>query len=371
MSDMNAKINWLAEFKNEETEKSFFESDRPTFIKHIKMLLVIAGVLYMLFIIPDSLLISDPTVFSLILANRLAVVVMVALLYKKIGDIRRSGVIYWLVTLCEIIIAVSFCAVFYQYENPDFLIQTFGLMIIIIVIYLAPNRWILKNVAAIVSYLAFFGITIVFMKGIPFAKFSAGLVYTLLVMFFSSLSSFNINHFKRIAYFNNKRLEYLSNTDPLTGTFNRKKFNAEMERYLASGDKQPEQAALIMFDIDDFKEINDRHGHLMGDRVITELAGIVKANIRGKDMLFRWGGEEFIILIENGDNKRAVVVAEKLRKIIGEHLFQGFLRVTCSFGVVADRSAYSVDEILAKGDKFLYMAKSDGKNNVKGRENLS
>lgn len=363
---LDAEINCLAEFKEKKTEEDYYESERESFIKHMKMFLVIAGILYFLFIIPDYFLIHDAGVFSQILANRLIIVFLMAVLYKKIGEINNKTVVYLLITVCEIIVSISFCAVFYQYENPDFLIQTFGLMIIVIIVYIAPNRWIYKNIVALAGYLAFFLISFFSLDGMIAAQSSAALVYALLVILFSSLNSFSINRFKRIAYMNNLKLELLSNTDPLTGIFNRKMFNTEMERYMRMHHEQA--FSMIILDIDDFKDINDNLGHLAGDRVIVELADTIRQNIRENDMLFRWGGEEFIVFLEDCDKKQAFLVAEKLRKIIEEMLFQGSIHITCSFGVVTDRKASSVDELLARGDTYLYMAKAKGKNTVIGYE---
>ena len=363
---MNAELNWLAEFKDNNAEEKYFNSDRESFIKHIKMFLVVAGVLYFLFIIPDYFLIRDAATFLKILINRLVIAFLMVMLYKKIGSIQNNSIIYGLITLCEIVIASSFCVVFYQYENPNFLIQTFGLIMIVLVVFAAPNRWIYKNIVAVVLYLVFFTLSFFYFKDIEAAEQSAALVYALLTIIFSSLNSYNINHFKRIAFINNKTLEILSNTDPLTGIFNRAKFNREMEGYTHMFDEPETRAfSLIIFDIDNFKDVNDNLGHLTGDRVIIELADIVKENIRENDMLFRWGGEEFIVLLKDCGKNQAMLVAEKLREIIDSRMFQGSLHITCSFGVVTDNRPCSLDDILAKGDKYLYMAKADGKNNVK------
>ncbi|MFZ5974492.1 MAG: diguanylate cyclase [Bacillota bacterium] len=362
---MDAELSYLAEFKDKQIEEKYFENNRKSFIKRIKMFLVIAGILYFSFIIPDWFLIHDASLFSQILANRLVIAFLMAVLYKKIGDITSKSTLCLVITVCEIIVSVSFCAIFYQYENPDFLIQAFGLMMIIIIVFVVPNRWIYKNIVALVSFAAFFSLSFFSLKDIEIGELSAAIVYILLVILFSSLNAFSIDHFKRYAYFNNKALELLSNTDPLTGIFNRAKFNAEMEKYMHAHDAESKRFSLIIFDIDDFKEINDHLGHLTGDKVIIELVDTVKQNIRENDMLYRWGGEEFIVFLKDNDTKQAFQVAEKLRKIIEGRMFLGFLHITCSFGVVADMKASSADEILAMGDKYLYMAKAEGKNIVK------
>jgi diguanylate cyclase (GGDEF)-like protein len=319
-----------------------------------------------LFIIPDYFLIHDATTFSQILANRLVMSFMAALLYKVIGTIENRAVLCGLITFYEAIIALSFCVIFGQYENPDFLIQTFGLIIIVLIVFTAPNRWIYKNIVTLCLYLVFFTISFLYLEAVAAAERSAALAYALLTILLSSWNSYSINRFKRIAYTNNKALEFLSNTDPLTGTFNRAKFNTEMEGHLHTYDEMQQiPYSLIIFDIDNFKNVNDNMGHLTGDKVIIELADMVKDNIRENDMLFRWGGEEFIVLLKDCGKDQAIMVAEKLRRIIENRRFQGSLHITCSFGVVSDNKRCSLDDILSRGDKYLYMAKEAGKNRVK------
>lgn len=363
---MNSEINWLGELRDRDAEAGFFESETGVFVKHAKMFLAIAGILYFLFIIPDYFLIKNAGHFSKIFANRVIVVLLNAFLFSRIDGIKNKSVLYGLLTLYEIMIMVSFCVVFYLYENPNFLIQTFGLIICVIIIFVAPNRWMYKNIVALVTYLVFFLLSALYMPDIRGSEFSAGLVYSMLALIFSSLNSFLINQFKRIAYVKIKALELLSNTDPLTGIFNRAKFNSELETYIRAYSAQdPGVISLIIFDIDDFKEINDQYGHLVGDRVLQELADTVKLNIRENDLLFRWGGEEFVVLLKETDKDQAMIVAEKLRKIIDGRLFQGSIHITCSFGVVTGDRVCSVDEFLGRGDKHLYMAKANGKNIVK------
>ena len=113
-ANIKTELNWFAEFKDKNTEEKYFNSEREPFIKRTKMFLVIAGVLYFLFIIPDYFLIHDATTFSQILANRLVMSFMAVLLYKVIGTIENRAVLCGLITFYEAIIALSFCVIFGQ-----------------------------------------------------------------------------------------------------------------------------------------------------------------------------------------------------------------------------------------------------------------
>lgn len=115
-----------------------------------------------------------------------------------------------------------------------------------------------------------------------------------------------------------------------------------------------------MFDIDNFKLVNDTHGHLIGDEVLREMAIYLLKNIREQDLPVRWAGEEFLILLPETSIEGAKTVAEKLRSVFDSNLFSRLnLKVTVSFGI-----AYENNEMILKADKALYSSKRSGKNRV-------
>jgi diguanylate cyclase (GGDEF)-like protein len=116
-----------------------------------------------------------------------------------------------------------------------------------------------------------------------------------------------------------------------------------------------------MLDIDHFKEVNDRFGHEAGDRVLKELTEMIRKRIRTSDLLARWGGEEFMILMVNTNLPPAATLAEDLLQQLQAGTFSGIGRVTASFGVAAHRAGESVDELLTRVDNLLYRAKRGGR----------
>ncbi|MGD9676834.1 MAG: diguanylate cyclase [Vulcanibacillus sp.] len=166
---------------------------------------------------------------------------------------------------------------------------------------------------------------------------------------------------------NSNRIEELIVTDTLTNAYNRKKFYEIIEAEIKRKDRYENNITLIMYDIDRFKKINDEFGHNSGDIVLKELTKLVKGNIRETDYLFRWGGEEFIIILFQTKLSEAVEVAEKLRRIIENFHFsvEGLNKVTVSFGVAEYRSEQSVDDLVNNADQLLYEAKRAGRNQVK------
>lgn len=160
-------------------------------------------------------------------------------------------------------------------------------------------------------------------------------------------------------------LRKAATTDRLTGTLNRQHFENLLSLQIARSETDGSPLSLILFDVDDFKAVNDTHGHLAGDRVLVSVCDVVRSHIRQQDYFGRWGGEEFTLLIlGNGDSAR--MVAEKLRSMIAEvdHGVPG--RVTVSLGLATFRKGDHVEDLVRRADEKLYQAKRGGKNRVEG-----
>ena len=176
--------------------------------------------------------------------------------------------------------------------------------------------------------------------------------------------SYNFNELLAIAERLIKEKDYLASTDSLTGAYNRYKFTqlfaVELQHELRYGGG----LALIIFDIDHFKHVNDEFGHKAGDMVLKEITQLAHGLIRATDVMTRWGGEEFMILVPRDGREAAVTLAEKLRGAIEGHPFPGVSKVTASFGVGAYMPGDTLDSLCARVDKALYRAKHEGRNRV-------
>ena len=127
--------------------------------------------------------------------------------------------------------------------------------------------------------------------------------------------------------------------------------------------------ACVMLDLDHFKEINDTHGHALGDLVLREVAGILRQHIRKSDIAVRYGGEEFVLLLFSNNAEGARVVAERIRRDIEGHVFtagETTFRVTTSIGLCSfpDAGVVSSDDLMKRADAALYQAKEAGRNVV-------
>ena len=156
----------------------------------------------------------------------------------------------------------------------------------------------------------------------------------------------------------------ISELDDLTNIANRRSFDERLDNSISDAMLKNAKFSLIMFDIDRFKEINDTLGHQAGDAVLSELAFLIKENIRKDDFFARFGGEEFMIISKNIGVRGAVELAEKLRLKIETYGFSLKINVKCSFGVTGYKRNDTAESIVKRADEALYKAKENGRNRV-------
>lgn len=168
-----------------------------------------------------------------------------------------------------------------------------------------------------------------------------------------------------------RRIEDMAVTDKLTGLLNRQALDLLIERLSADLRRRPEPVALMLADIDDFKAINDRHGHLAGDRVLQAVAGLLKQRLRASDIAARWGGEEFLLVVKDCGPQDALRLAEALRAQVAQARIEvqggAVVPVTISIGLAQFHVDEPVDQAIGRADAGLYEAKRAGRNQVRVR----
>jgi len=163
-----------------------------------------------------------------------------------------------------------------------------------------------------------------------------------------------------------KELEENSKLDALTKVFNRKALDSYLQEVTHKGELQHELHLLIL-DIDDFKQINDEYGHVVGDKVLIFLANILRKTLRDGDKIFRYGGEEFIIILNRIDMQKCKEIAKRIVEIISANklLYKGeAINVTVSIGATRYHKGDTPDMLIARADKALYKSKHNGKNQM-------
>ena len=161
-----------------------------------------------------------------------------------------------------------------------------------------------------------------------------------------------------------ERLEHLATIDPLTGVKNRRSMDEELDAAAANAERSGLPYALVMLDIDHFKKINDVYGHGVGDNVLTDLVALIEHNTRKSDQLFRYGGEEFVLLLPGVDGSSLQTVMNNLQQVLRKHLKYPGGPVTSSFGVALLGHGERVESWLARADEALYQAKEAGRDRI-------
>ncbi len=191
-----------------------------------------------------------------------------------------------------------------------------------------------------------------------FMNLFVSLIITLLVVL---IIIYTINIYQR-------QLEQLAEEDSLTGLANRRKFNEEFEHmYNLYKRRNLKKLSLVFMDMDDFKKVNDSFGHLIGDKVLIRLGVILKQQLRKTDVVSRWGGEEFAILLVDTDKDEVFKIADKLRVSIKEDKILNEILdtpITVSLGLSELTSGDSQDGLIGKVDDALYKAKGSGKDKI-------
>ncbi|CAN5550925.1 hypothetical protein BH09CHL1_BH09CHL1_22780 [soil metagenome] len=165
-------------------------------------------------------------------------------------------------------------------------------------------------------------------------------------------------------------LEQQATEDSLTGIGNRRYFDANLERELSRASEFQRSISVAFADIDNFKEINDRHSHRIGDEVLVAVAAIIRERLRNSYVYARYGGEEFAFILPEADSKHAGELAETVRSAIEQHDWESIangLTVTLSIGLITRVGSVTPEQVISAADSLLYLAKRTGKNQVEHR----
>ncbi len=163
------------------------------------------------------------------------------------------------------------------------------------------------------------------------------------------------------------QLEKESNIDPLTKLYNRRALLRDLETILDFGKDKKLDLSLIIFDLDDFKKINDTFGHIAGDKTLIYVAKVLKSSLRSEVKTYRFGGEEFVVVLNRIDLAEAQKIAKRILKTISESKLiykNSTIKITMSGGITGHRQNDTIDTIIERADRALYKAKENGKNRV-------
>ncbi len=355
---------YLGEFKDRQKEAEFMRHQATELMRYIRFAVIGFGFLFFLFIIPDYYLMGYEHGFRNILYIRATFFILVFLLYLQLLYYpERHYRLHW-ISAYELIASVCFLVIYYQYQSPNIFIQSFGVIALILAFFNIANRWLHTLLVSVFLGAGFLLTANLRPETVAYSDLAAVGVYITLVILMSAISSYRFNIYKRMQYLHSKKLQQMSETDSLTGIYTRSKFDREIESWIDLANRYNHALSIIMFDIDDLKKINDNYGHLAGDLVLSKLTGVVKKSLRKTDVFARWGGDEFAILLPHTGRLQAFELAERIRSLISDTIFDPAGSVSCSFGVTSFRRGDTMDSFLSAADRRLYEAKKSGKNVV-------
>lgn len=198
---------------------------------------------------------------------------------------------------------------------------------------------------------------------LSFIRLTAALFILTFIIYINEISLINARQQAKQVL---DELQTLSTIDELTKISNRRNINDALSKAIQNATRYETALSLTLFDIDNFKKINDQFGHLTGDKVLSEMVQEIKKIMRATDDFGRWGGEEFLIVLPHETIESAELFCEKIREHIENITFSDSkIQVTCSFGVAELQKGMTAEQLIDQADQALYLAKKSGKNQVK------
>jgi len=355
-------LNKLCEFTNREVESAFMEYEKASGLGIIRILVLVMGFTFASFAVSDYYSHYDERtiIISLILRGIGLLTAVVA--FFLAGKFSRHDHTLLMVIIAELFVFTIYLVNLYNQKTIVPSVQFMSVMLQILTAFLIPNRWKNSLIAASTIWTGYI-IFCFFFEGpseppsLTQRGIYLGVCIVSCAIFIYGRESSERKHFAAM-----QLLEFMSITDRLTGIYNRGRFEQTLGAWIKNMRHDP--FCLLLFDIDDFKKVNDRWGHNAGDEVLIKITETATANIRDDDIFARWGGEEFVILFSGMDIVKGTELAERIRKAVEETICGKAGTVTISIGVVQYRREEGIEDFVKRADDKMYEAKKAGKNRV-------
>lgn len=357
---------WTGGFQDQALEKEFRRSEFYAVRANIRVLTAMLAILLTVVLAIELLLIPSASHHWISLVLRALYLIAAVLTILRVSSLSEFVPMAATVTAFEALSLIVWLYLAYLSRNAYHpLVLQYGTMSLALMVLLIPNKW---SHTVVLSVIASFVATVL----APWASDATTrlnlVVYTLFevgVLCTAAILTRKAEAERRTQYLRQVKLLRVSLTDPLTGIANRGRFNEALEDWVRCAHQYNVALSLVLFDFDDFKAVNDTHGHLIGDQVILQTVNLVDDAIRRRDIFARWGGEEFTLLFPDTRLDDAVDIVERLRQTVEQHRYPRCGQVTASFGIVQYRPGESPDAFMDRADRMLYRAKADGKNCVR------
>ena len=355
-------LNWLCEFRDKGAEADFMDYEKKASLSIVKFLTLLMGFIFAMFALSDYYYSGAEHIFLISLSLRGLALFIAIVTFSVVGKFQRYDQTLLMITLAELTIFAIYLVNLYNLKASDPDLQFMSLMLFILAVFLIPNRWkncLIAGSILLISYIVYGAI---FEAPSSSPSLIQRSLYLLVCLVSCAFFLYGRESSERKHFAAEQLLEFMSITDRLTGIYNRGRFEYILGLWIKNMRHDP--FCLVLYDIDNFKRVNDTFGHSAGDRVLVGTSEIVSANIRDDDIFARWGGEEFVILFGSTPLERAADLAERLRKAVENYSTADTEKVTVSIGVVQHRKGETITDLVNRADTKMYEAKQAGKNRV-------
>ena len=356
-------INMLCEFRDKEAEADFMEYEKTANIFIDKFLILFMGIVFAAFIASDIVHFRQHSLFPVTIALRLGALLITVIAFYLIGKYTQYKHNLAIIAVTELAFFAIYLLNLYLQKNLNPELQFMSMILLLLSVFLIPNRW--KNCLIIggIIVIVYVGFCMIFLDSEPISSLGRRGIYLIITHGFCSVFLFGRARSERRHFASRQYMEYVTITDRLTGIYNRGRFEYILGLWIKNMRHDP--FCLILFDIDNFKNVNDTHGHSIGDEVLIGLSEVVTSSIRDDDVFARWGGEEFVILFGETPLERAKELAERIRRSVANKHHKSLEEpVTISLGVVQYRRGESIIDLVNRADGKMYEAKQAGRNRV-------
>ncbi len=354
-------INAWGKFNDTELERAYGDSLVLETKARTARLILYAGLIFLVFFLLDYE--APPQDIAHSIAARtvdLLVCVIISRVIKRVNSYTLLDICI-VIALLTIMLTYSYMIIALDYQDYPYQVSAIMLMMIFTsVFHIQWTRFSIMNTLAALAFIAASFFTLHSKDKIDYVQ---SVSYLVLAIVFLSWFKRTSNISKREKYVQQKELERMSVTDKLTGLNNRTWYSYRVKE-LTENNKAKHMIAAILFDIDNFKTINDTYGHEVGDETLIEFAALLRECLRMDDGIIRWGGEEFLLLMPDTPSTTIATIAERVRSEVEAHTFATIGTLTCSVGFVNAPAHMGVDALVKIADEMMYKAKRSGKNNV-------
>ena len=355
-------LNKFCEFSDRETEADFMKYDKKASLNSVQYFMLLMGVIFVLFGVSDFFFYREHSAFILSLILRFVALCITVVAFFQVGKIKLYNHTLAMVTLMQLTVFGFYLLNLYILDASKLDLQFMSIVIFILVVFLIPNVWKNSLFAGCVIVVGYTIFSAVFLNIGELPALVQRGIYLSISVAVCAILLYSREKSRRKQFAAEKLLEFMSITDRLTGIYNRGRFEYILGSWIKNMRHNP--FCLLLFDIDNFKKVNDRFGHTVGDEVLIGTAAVVSAHIRDDEIFARWGGEEFVILFGTTGIERATELAERLRKAVEDNPCSEVGHITISIGAAEYRQGETITEFVNRADEKMYEAKKAGKNRV-------